>query len=105
MGHGRSFAPVPPGRKCAPLWHPQLRRHLPNLRLALVIGAYVQAFYFGRARKRSLTETVRAHHEMLADTFPLPHPSPRNRRWLRDRPWFERDVIPAMRATFRAAMD
>ena len=50
----------------------------------------------GSRRKRTLTETVRAWHEYLPEFMPLPHPSPRNILWLRQCPWFEREVLPAM---------
>jgi uracil-DNA glycosylase len=102
-GTGKS-GDLPPRPECAPLWHPRLREQLPDLRLTLLIGAFAHAFYLGRARKKSLTETVLAFNDAPVGTFPLPHPSPRNRRWLRDRPWFERKVIPALRARFRAAL-
>ncbi|MGD8419318.1 MAG: uracil-DNA glycosylase family protein, partial [Gammaproteobacteria bacterium] len=29
---------------------------------------------------------------------PLPHPSPRNNRWLKRNPWFETDLLPELRA-------
>ncbi|TAL66431.1 MAG: uracil-DNA glycosylase family protein, partial [Burkholderiaceae bacterium] len=29
--------------------------------------------------------------------LPLPHPSPRNNLWLRRNPWFEAEVLPALR--------
>jgi uracil-DNA glycosylase len=28
----------------------------------------------------------------------MPHPSPRNQRWLRNNPWFEAAVLPALAA-------
>ena len=28
----------------------------------------------------------------------LPHPSPRNNRWLKQNPWFEAEVIPRIQA-------
>ena len=51
-----------------------------------------------------MTETVRAFREYLPDYFPLPHPSPRNRLWLRNNPWFERDVVPALRRCVHRAL-
>ncbi|MEZ5568820.1 MAG: hypothetical protein R3E54_10855 [Halioglobus sp.] len=29
--------------------------------------------------------------------FPLPHPSPRNTLWLKRNPWFDAEVVPALR--------
>lgn len=34
----------------------------------------------------------------------MPHPSPRNHRWLRERPWFEREVVPALRERVSAIL-
>jgi uracil-DNA glycosylase len=35
----------------------------------------------------------------------LPHPSPRNTRWLAVNPWFEQDVIPALRKRVHALLE
>jgi uracil-DNA glycosylase len=95
-GRGHS-GDLPPRPECAPLWHPRLRALLPNIRLTLLAGQYAQDYYLGKRRKTTLTETVHAWREYLPEFLPLPHPSPRNTRWLRVNPWFERDVVPALR--------
>jgi uracil-DNA glycosylase len=100
-GRGRS-GDLPPRPECAPLWHPKLRALLPGIRLTLLVGQYAQAYYLGERRKATLTETVHAWREYGPDFVPLPHPSPRNTRWLRLNPWFERDVVPALRRRVRA---
>lgn len=96
---------APPRPECAPQWHPGLRALLPQLELTLLAGQHAQNTYLGARCKRTLAETVRAWPEYLPQFFPLPHPSPRNRRWLQNNPWFERDVLPEMRARFWAALD
>ena len=88
---------LPPRPECAPLWHPKLRAELPHIKLTLLVGSYAQAYYLGERAKRNLTETVRAYVEYLPDYLPLPHPSPRNRRWLKLNPWFEAGVVPLLR--------
>ncbi|MGH8143736.1 MAG: uracil-DNA glycosylase family protein, partial [Steroidobacteraceae bacterium] len=55
-------------------------------------------YYLGPRRKASLTETVRAYAEYAPRFFPLPHPSWRSGIWMRGRPWFEAEVLPALRA-------
>lgn len=88
----------PPRPECAPRWHGPLERHLPDIGLTLLVGQYAQARYLGTARKASLTGTVRAWADYLpAGILPLPHPSPRNRPWVMRNPWFEAEVLPALR--------
>ncbi len=88
---------LPPRPECAPLWHPRLRAALPEVRLTLLIGTYAQAYYLGKRAGNSLSATVEAWREYLPDFIPLPHPSPRNIRWFKSHPWFERDVVPELR--------
>jgi len=95
---------LPPRPECAPLWHPQLRALLPHVHLTLLVGQYAQAYYLGGRRHGTLADTVRDYRKFLPEFFPLPHPSPRNRRWLRQNAWFERDILPALRQCFRAAL-
>ncbi len=102
-GTGRS-GDLPPRPECAPLWHPPLRRSLPNVRLTLLIGQYAQDYTLGPRRKRSLTETVAAFREYLPDYLPLPHPSPRNLLWLRKNEWFERELLPELLLAVRSAL-
>lgn len=91
---------LPPRPECAPLWHASVRALLPNVRLTLLIGQYAQQYYLGN-RKLSLTERVKQFHDYLPDSCPLPHPSPRNQLWLRRNPWFEQQVLPALREQLR----
>jgi uracil-DNA glycosylase len=95
---------LPPRPECAPQWHPHLRALLPQVRMTLLIGQYAQAYYLGGRRGKTLADTVRAYREYLPEFFPLPHPSPRNRRWLAQNAWFERDVLPDLRRRFRTAL-
>lgn len=88
---------LPPRKECAELWLDALLERLPDLRLTLLIGQYAQKHYLGGARKKSLTETVAHWREYGPHYFPLPHPSPRNRLWLRRNDWFEREVLPGLR--------
>jgi uracil-DNA glycosylase len=87
----------PPRPECAPLWHERVLRHLPDLRLTLLVGQYAQRHYLKSLRKNTVTETVKAFSEYGPQFFPLPHPSWRSAIWMREHPWFERTVIPALR--------
>lgn len=87
---------LPPRPECAPLWHERIFALL-DVKLTLVIGQYAQARYLGDRRQKNLTETVRNWRGYGTGILPLPHPSPRNRRWLARNPWFEKEVIPVLR--------
>lgn len=88
---------LPPRPECAPAWHSLLRQHMPQLQLTLLIGSYAQAYYLESGREATLTETVRNFENYLPQFFPLVHPSPRNRIWMRRNPWFEEMVVPSLR--------
>lgn len=87
---------LPPRPECAPLWHDRLLAHLPADRLHVIIGQYAQARYLPD-RSTTLTETVRRWSEYLPERVVMPHPSPRNVRWLGANPWFEAETVPAIR--------
>ena len=95
-GKGKS-GDAPPRPECAPLWHPDLRASMPDLELTLLAGAYAQAYYLGRRREKTLAATVRNWRAYTPEFLPTPHPSPRNRLWLRRNPWFEAEIVPQMR--------
>ena len=94
-GTGKS-GDLPPRPECAPKWRAPLLEQLKNLRLTLVIGQYAQAYHLPDEGS-SLTEIVRAWRKTWPHTVPLPHPSPRNNLWLKRNPWFEKELIPALR--------
>jgi uracil-DNA glycosylase len=95
----------PPRPECRATWHPKLLPLLPEIRLTLLIGQYAHAYFLGARRKGSLTDTVRAWREYAPQYLPLPHPSPRNVGWFKANPWFEAEVLPALRARVRALLD
>jgi uracil-DNA glycosylase len=92
---------LPPRAECAPLWQPRFRAALTEIRLTLLVGLHAQAYHLGTRRRATLADTVRAYRDYLPEFFPLPHPSPRNRLWLARHPWFETEVVPALRRRLR----
>jgi uracil-DNA glycosylase len=88
---------APPRPECAPHWHPPLRALMPNLALTLLVGAYAQAYYLDGRCKPTLADTVAAWCDYGPAFVPMPHPSPRNRLWLRNHAWFEAEVVPNLR--------
>ena len=103
-GAGENGGDNPPRPECAPHWHERLLRHLPDLRLTLLVGQYAQRYYLGPERNGSMTETVKAFSKYGPRFFPLPHPSWRSTAWMRKNLWFEEIVIPQLREAVRAAL-
>jgi uracil-DNA glycosylase len=96
---------LPPRPECAPAWREALLANLPKLQLTIVIGQYAQAYHLKsdlKTGKQSVTDAVRAWKTYWPDQIPLPHPSPRNQLWVKKNPWFEREVLPALRKRVRA---
>ena len=92
---------APPRPECAPRLREPLVSHLGELRLTLLVGAYAQQHVLG---KGSVTERVRNFRSFLPGHFPLPHPSWRSRLFAQRSPWFEAEVLPALRAEVARAL-
>jgi uracil-DNA glycosylase len=100
-GTGKS-GDLPPRPECAEAWREQLLSNLPNIELTLLVGQYGQKYHLGTSREKTLTETVKSWKEYWKKgLLPLPHPSPRNNRWLRNNAWFEKDILPALKSRVR----
>ncbi|AZZ93586.1 uracil-DNA glycosylase family protein [Hahella sp. KA22] len=94
-GKGRS-GDLPPRKECYEHWHQKILTQLPRLEMFLLVGLYAQQAYLPNAYK-SLSENVKHWRDWYPRLIPLPHPSPRNTLWLKQRPWFEGEVIPQVR--------
>jgi uracil-DNA glycosylase len=99
-GRARS-GDAPPRPECAPLWRDRLLATMPALQLTLLVGSYAQRHILGAG---ALTERVRGFATYLPEYFPLPHPSWRSAVWARRNPWFENEVLPALRNEIRRAL-
>lgn len=98
-------ADLPPRKECAPLWHDRLREVMPKVQLTLLVGSYAQARYLPQARKLTLEQRVHGFKSFLPEGyFPLPHPSWRTTGWIKQRPWFTHDVLPALKAAVADAL-
>lgn len=96
-GKGKS-GDLPPRPECAPTWHPRLLPRLKKVRLTLLVGHYAIRRKLGTRSARSMTETCLQWRQHLAEgCFVLPHPSPRNVGWFQRNPWFDDEVLPALR--------
>ncbi|GEK90564.1 uracil-DNA glycosylase family protein [Alkalibacterium kapii] len=93
---------IPPRKGFAEIWHPMILEEMPQLETIILVGSHAQKYYLGKTRKKTLTETVKHYQEYLPDYLPLVHPSPLNHGWLNKNPWFEEDVVPALRKIVHA---
>lgn len=91
-----STGDLAPRPECAPEWHERIRSNLTSVEVTLFVGRFAFESYVS-SEYRTLTEAVRAANELLPTRCVLPHPSPRNNRWLAKNPWFGRDVLPALK--------
>lgn len=103
-GKGRS-GDLPPRKDFAPKWHPKLLALMPNVKLIILVGAYAQRYYLNLPSKVNLTTTVANYQKYLPKYLPIVHPSPLNVRWLKQNPWFERDVVPIIQTTVHDIID
>jgi uracil-DNA glycosylase len=88
---------LPPRVECAPAWRESALAMMPALELTLIIGRYAIDWHMPAAKGQSITSLASDWASMWPDQLIMPHPSPRNNRWLKTNPWFEVDVIPALR--------
>lgn len=102
-GTGKS-GDFPPRPECAATWRATLLAHLPKIKLTLVIGQYAHNYHIHDSSYTTVTETVKAWREFWPERLPLPHPSPRNNRWLTRNPWFAVELLPALRKQVQAAL-
>lgn len=87
---------LPPRPECAVAWRQQLFEYLDHIELTLLLGRYAQNYHLDNANLQ-VTETVRTWRNYWPKVIPLPHPSPRNNLWIRRNPWFEAELLPALR--------
>jgi len=96
-GYDAKGGDLPPRKECARAWRDELMAALPNIETAILVGGYAQKWHLKDGNRKTLTETVKAWREFAPQYFPTPHPSWRNNVWLKKNPWFEADVLPALR--------
>ncbi|MFK7878216.1 uracil-DNA glycosylase family protein [Roseobacter sp.] len=103
-GTGRG-GDAPPRTLCADSWRQRVLDHLQNVELTLILGAYAIAWHLPTQRKMSVTQAVWQSLQEDRDIHVLPHPSPRNNRWLRENEWFETRAIPRIQRDIRRVLN
>lgn len=102
-GYSASGSDLPPPPVCWETWHDRALAHIGPVRLRVIVGGYAHRRHLGV--RTGVTETVRNWRAHAPDTFVLPHPSWRNNAWLAKHPWFEAELLPALRARVREALE
>ncbi|KQT86181.1 uracil-DNA glycosylase family protein [Aurantimonas sp. Leaf443] len=93
----------PPRRECAMTWHDRVMAALPQVDLVLAIGLHAQRYHLGADARPSLTATVEDWRALVdrpgrrPAVLPLPHPSWRNNAWIKRHPFFEAELLPALK--------
>ncbi|AXI45899.1 hypothetical protein C1J03_07575 [Sulfitobacter sp. SK012] len=88
---------LPPRSECAAAWRNRILETLTSVELTLIIGRYAIDWHQPDQGSRSVTEAVKDWRQLWPNKLILPHPSPRNNRWLKQNPWFDEEVIPVLR--------
>ena len=94
---------LPPRPECARHWRHQLLARLTNVQLTLLVGAHAVRWHLNKPG-RSLSDLTRDWESRWPHTVVLPHPSPRNTRWLQQRPWVEKEIVPAVQQRVAALL-
>ncbi len=95
-GYDAKGSDLPPPTICRQTWHDAVLKELAPIRLRVLVGAYAHRYHLGA--RGSMTQTVSGWRDHAPGVFALPHPSWRNTGWIRNNPWFEAQVLPALRA-------
>ncbi|MEL7300576.1 MAG: uracil-DNA glycosylase family protein [Pseudomonadota bacterium] len=93
-GYDAKGSDLPPPILCAKTWRARVLSVLGQVELTLLVGGAAQAWHLG---KGTVADRVAQWRHHAPEVFPLPHPSWRNNAWLRARPWFESELLPALR--------
>lgn len=109
---------LPPPKICATTWRKKLLALMPKLELCLLIGKYAIDWHVNEYeylhKQSTLSATVKNWQKFnikksddnsdTIDYMPLPHPSPRNNIWLKNNPWFEREILPLLQQKVDSAL-
>lgn len=102
-GYDAKGSDLLPPRICHQTWHGRIMAEMAEPPLRVIVGGAAHRFHLGA--KTGVTETVRNWRAYAPDTFVLPHPSWRNTAWLKKNPWFEAEVLPALRTRVQEVME
>jgi len=96
---------LPPRKECSEKWRELLLARLVNVELTLVIGRYAMEWHLPNNQAATLTETVLSWQDYWPLQVPMPHPSPRNARWLKNNDWFSIELLPVLKERIAVLLD
>ncbi|NSX54102.1 uracil-DNA glycosylase family protein [Parasulfitobacter algicola] len=102
-GYNAAGSDLPPPPICARTWRGRVMAGLKDIKLTILIGGYAQKYHL--EAPGNVTETVASWRDHGPGVIPLPHPSWRNTAWLKKNSWFERDLLPVLRARVKKVMN
>ncbi|MEN8839546.1 MAG: uracil-DNA glycosylase family protein [Octadecabacter sp.] len=102
-GYDAKGSDLPPPPICGQTWHRRVMEQLSHVRLRVLVGASAHRYHLGV--KTGVSVTVAGWRDHAPDTFVLPHPSWHNTGWLKKNPWFEGEVVPALRARVKEVLN
>lgn len=103
-GYDAKGSDLPPPKICEKTWRAAQLAYLGDVAVTLLIGGYAQRWHLGAVAKDGVTATVSKWRDFAPKAFALPHPSWRNTGWLKRHPWFEAEVLPALKSKIAEAL-
>ena len=103
-GYDKKGSDLPPRKECAAQWREALMAASPQFETMVLVGGYAQSWHLKKRAQKSVTATVERWRDFAPLYFPTPHPSWRNNGWIKARPWFEAELVPALRAAVKKAL-
>ena len=101
-GYNAAGSDLAPPAICAATWRNRVLDMIGAVPLTLLIGGHAQTWHL--RDKLSVNARVAGWRDHAPQVFPLPHPSWRNTAWLKRNPWFETDLLPALRSSVKDAL-
>lgn len=102
-GYNSRGVDLPPPSVCPKTWRMPLLQQLPRVRLTLLFGGFAQKWHLGV--RDGVGDVVANWRAQAPQIFALPHPSWRNTAWIKKNPWFEAELLPALRQRVREVLN
>ena len=101
-GYDEKGSDLPPPKICATTWRSSILENFQNLKLKLLVGSFAQKWHLDT--NFTVTNVVKDWRLYTPEILPLPHPSWRNRAWVKKNFWFEKELVPVLRNKVRGIL-